>query len=180
MEDNTQVQQEPQKQPEVTPAATEQMIPKHRFDEVYSQMKALKEQLDAMNAAKAEQERKELEATNQFKTLYEQTNSEYEQYKQTAAAFETKATQYEAVIDSMVDTKLKAIPAEYHDLIPANLTAVEKLDWLNKAETKGLFKAQEQVGKTPIGQPINVPHLTPDLTKCSAQELLQMAYSQDK
>lgn len=180
MEENLQVPQEPEKQPEVTPAATEQMIPKHRFDEVYAQMKTLKEQVDAMNAAKAEQEKKELEATNQFKTLYEQTNTEYEQYKQAAATYETKATQYEAVINGMVESKLNAIPADYHDLIPANLTPVEKLDWLNKAEAKGLFKEQEQVGKTPIGQPINVPHLTPDLTKCSPQDLLQMAYSQGK
>lgn len=180
MEDIKQVPQEPQPQPqpEVTPAPDkEQMIPKHRFDEVYSQMKTLKEQLDAMNADKAEQAKKELEATQQFKQLYEQTNTEYEQYKQTAATYEAKAAQYEATINGLVETKLTNVPAEYHDLIPANLTAVEKLDWINKAETKGLFKAKEQ---TPIGQPLGTPHLTPDYTKYSAQDLLQMAYSQGK
>lgn len=188
MENLTQVPLEPQVvtlENKVLAAAAiehtaEQMIPKHRFDEVYAQMKTLKEQMDTMNATKAEQERKELEATNQFKALYEQTNTEYEQYKQSAATYEAKATQYESVINGMVESKLTTLPEDYHDLIPANLTAVEKLDWLNKAEAKGIFKAKETVGKTPIGQPINVPHLTPDLTKCSPQDLLQMAYSQSK
>ena len=60
---------------ESTPA--EQMIPKHRFDEVYANMKALQEQLDAINAEKAQKEKEELEKTNQFKTLYEQQTLEY-------------------------------------------------------------------------------------------------------
>ena len=42
---------------ESTPA--EQMIPKHRFDEVYANMKALQEQLDAINAEKAQNEKEE-------------------------------------------------------------------------------------------------------------------------
>lgn len=157
---------------ESTPA--EQMIPKHRFDEVYANMKALQEQLDAINADKAQKEKEELEKTNQFKTLYEQQALEYKDAQAKVAALESKATAYEGVINNMVETKLAKIPAELHDLIPANLTVSEKLDWINKAETKGLFTTKKEVE---IGKPMNIPHPEQDFSKMSAMDLFTMAYS---
>lgn len=162
------------KAPEAPQAPTEQMIPKHRFDEVYGQMKTLQEQLAGIEAAKAAAEKEELERTNQYKALYEQQAAELETFKSTATTLENKATAYEAAINSLVETKLANVPAELHDLIPANLTATEKLDWINKAETKGLFKAKEEVE---IGKPTNIPHPVQDFSKMSAMDLLQMAYS---
>lgn len=162
------------KAPTVDSTPTEQVIPKHRFDEVYSQMKTLQEQLDAFNAEKAQKEKEELEKTNQFKTLYEQQTLEYQNTQAKVATLESKATEYENVINSMVETKLAGIPADMHDLIPANLTVAEKLDWINKAEAKGLFKPKANVE---IGKPTNVPHLEQDLSKMSAMELFNMAYS---
>lgn len=155
-----------------TPA--EQMIPKHRFDEVYSQMKSLQEQLDAINADKAQKEKEELEKTNQFKTLYEQQTLEFKDTQAKVAALEHKNTEYETVITNLVETKLAGIPEEMHDLIPVNLTVSEKLDWISKAEAKGLFKAKSTVE---IGKPTNVPHPEQDFSKMSAMELFTMAYS---
>lgn len=157
---------------ESTPA--EQMIPKHRFDEVYASMKSLQEQLDAINAEKAQKEKEELEKTNQFKTLYEQQTLEYQNAQAQVATLENKATAYENVITNMVETKLAGIPEELHDLIPANLTVAERLDWINKAEAKGLFATKKEVE---IGKPMNVPHPEQDFSKMSAMELFTMAYS---
>lgn len=157
---------------ESTPA--EQMIPKHRFDEVYANMKSLQEQLDAINAEKAQKEKEELEKTNQFKTLYEQQTLEYKNVQAQVATLENKATEYETVITNMVETKLAGIPEEMHDLIPANLTISEKLDWISKAEAKGLFKTKVNVE---VGRPTNIPHPEQDYSKMSAMELFTMAYS---
>lgn len=158
---------------------TENMIPKHRFDEVYGQMKTLQEQLAAIQAEKAEGERQELEKTQQFKTLYEQQKAEYEKLQALSTQYQTSATQYETVMNSMLETKLKAVPAEMQELIPAGLSVTEKLDWITKAEHKGLFGAK-QTTNVPIGQPMNVPHATPDYSKMSATELLHLAYSTKK
>lgn len=51
----------------------------------------------------------------------------------------------------MVDEKMKVVPKELADLIPTNLTAPQTLDWLNKAEAKGLFGSQVKE----IGKPMN-------------------------
>ena len=74
----------------------------------------------------------------------------------------------------MVDTKLANVPEELHDLIPANLSVIEKLDWINKAEAKGLLSKQQQA---PIGQPVAVTHPQTDFSNMSAMELFNMAYS---
>lgn len=163
-----------------TPAPAEQTIPKHRFDEVYSQMKALKEQVETFQAERATKEKEELEATNQFKALYEQTSAELEALKAKTGTYENSVNTYEATINSMVDTKLSTVPEQYRALVPANLSPVEKLDWINKAETTGLFGAKPTVVETPIGQPTPAEPQTVDYTKLSAEELLHMAYSNKK
>lgn len=166
-----------------TPApapSKEQMIPKHRFDEVYGQMKSLQEELTEIKKSQETQKTKELEDTQQFKTLYEKQKAEYEALHSQSTAYQTSVSQYETVINGLVESKLASVPAELHDLIPANLTVTEKLDWITKAESKGLFGAKQTVN-VPIGQPMGVPTLAEaDITKLSPQELLLRAYSTKK
>jgi seryl-tRNA synthetase len=137
------------------PTKTENMIPKSRFDEINSKYKEMTEQLTKLQEAEAnrqtqaeEQQRKQAEEQGKFQELYEKAQKDIESFKK----FEERSTQLETVIKSMVDTKLKDIPAEFHDLLPANLSAEQTLDWLNKAETKGLFKKAEPQD---IGKPFN-------------------------
>jgi ribonucleoside-triphosphate reductase len=54
----------------------------------------------------------------------------------------------------MVKTRLSTIPEEFHDLIPANLSAERTLEWITKAETKGLF-APKGSKSDEIGKPFN-------------------------
>ena len=167
-------QQQEVQTPEVRPEQQESMIPKHRFDEVYAQMKTFKEQLEIMQAEKQAQEQAELEKTAQFETLYNQTKEELNTLKALAESATTKSTEYETLLSSMVDTKLANVPEELHDLIPANLSVIEKLDWINRAEAKGLLSKQQQA---PIEQPVAATHLQTDFSNMSAMELFNMAYS---
>ncbi|OMI07721.1 hypothetical protein BVL54_20065 [Bacillus paralicheniformis] len=75
----------------------------------------------------------------------------------------------------MVDSKLQTIPEDYHDLIPSNLSAEEKLSWINKAEAKGMFKVANE--ETSIGESTNPKHDTKrDVSKMSAMEKLFLGY----
>ncbi|MGV2685139.1 hypothetical protein GNF82_12140 [Clostridium perfringens] len=130
------------------------MIPKHRFNEVYGQMKSLQEQLDTINAEKAQKEKEELEKTNQYKTLYEQQTEEYNKYKTQVTTLEAKATEYEKMLDGMVQAKLDSIPEDLRELVPSHLSLSEKMDWINKAESKGLFNSKVEVE---VGKPTNAP-----------------------
>lgn len=60
----------------------------------------------------------------------------------------------EAVVSTIVDAKLKDIPKEYHALIPEGSLS-NKLEWINKAETSGLFKKAE-IKDVEIGKPLNL------------------------
>jgi uncharacterized coiled-coil DUF342 family protein len=156
----------------------EQMIPKHRFDEVYKEMKALKEQVDAYNAEKAEAEKKALEEKQEFKTLYEQTQNELNTYKQKLSQYEGTANEYQKMLDDMVATKLNNVPEEFRSLVPEGMTATQKLDWLNKAEETGLFKPKEKV--TEIGKPMNIGRQKVDTKDMSPRDLLKFAFSSKK
>lgn len=135
----------------------DQMIPKHRFDEVYGQMKSLKEKVDAFETEKAEAQRLEAERleaekvkNKEFEELYSSTKAELDKLQAQVDGATAKTNSYEETINGLVETKLASIDEKYHDLVPSNLTASEKLDWLNKAETSGLF-GKKNVG--PVGQP---------------------------
>jgi hypothetical protein len=137
------------------PPKADPMIPKNRFDEVNSKLKEALTQIETFNAAETErqkqteeQQRKQAEEQGKFQQLYQEAQKQVESYKK----FEERTTQLETVITNMVETKLKAVPQEFHELVPENLTAEQTLDWLNKAEGKGLFKAPEP---QEIGKPFN-------------------------
>ncbi|MGE7976609.1 hypothetical protein ACQKOK_27870 [Bacillus cereus] len=162
----------PTTEPPVTPEPPkETMIPKTRFDEVNTKLKEMADKVASFEKlqadAQAEAERKELEAKKEqgkFEELYLNSQKELDTLKQS----QSRATELETVINGMVETKLKAVPEEMKDLIPANLTAEATLDWLNKAESKGLFGKAEV---KEIGKPSNKSTETPKVDKANLSPL---------
>lgn len=151
--------------------STENMIPKSRFDEINSKYKEMAEQLAKFQEAEAQRqkelEQKELEQKKEqgkFEELYNGLQKELESYK----AYEARSKELEGLINGMVESKLQAVPKEMHDLVPTNLTPEATLDWLNKAEAKGLFGKAPEVKE--VGKPSNKSNEAPkvDSTKMSA------------
>lgn len=173
---NTGEQNQPQNSAgESSKATTEShMIPKTRFDEVNQKFKDVQSQLDALLSEKKEAERKAQEEQGKFQELYENTTKEFTDVKTKFESVENRAKELEGVINGLLETKLSTIPEDYHDLIPGNLTPEQKLDWINKAELKGLFGKREQ---KPIGEASNPSHAQAfDLNTLSPVQLLKAGY----
>jgi vacuolar-type H+-ATPase subunit I/STV1 len=157
-----------------TSKQTSHMIPKSRFDEVNQKFKDVQAQLDQILAEKAATEKKAQEEQGKFQELYETTSKEFTQVKTQYESVESRAKELEGVINSLIETKLSTIPDDYHDLIPGNLTPEQKLDWINKAETKGLFGKRPQQA---IGEASNPTHAQAfDLNTLSPVQLLKAGY----
>jgi len=167
--------------PEVTPEAKEvtpetkgeNMIPKSRFDEINAKYKEMAEKISAFENAGAERqkeaEQKELQLKQEqgkFEELFQASQKELESYKQ----YESRTTELEGLISNMVETKLETIPKELHDLVPTNLTPEAKLDWLNKAESKGLFGTLKTEVKE-VGKPSNKSNEQPKVDKANLSPL---------
>jgi chromosome segregation ATPase len=157
-----------------TAPAQEHMIPKSRFDEVNQNFKDMKAQLDALLSEKAEQERKVQEEQGQFQELYKSASDQLNEFKTKTEQFETRAKELEGVIGQLLEAKLSDIPEEFHDIIPDNLGAEQKLAWIERAQTKGLFGAKAQ---SPIGEATNPGNSQAiDLSKLNPLQLLKAGY----
>jgi ribonucleoside-triphosphate reductase len=167
--------------PEVTPEVKENspetkgenMIPKSRFDEVNSKYKEMLTKIEAFEKAEAdrqkETEQKELQLKQEqgkFEELFQASQKELEGLKQ----YESRTTELEGLISNMVESKLESIPEEMRDLVPTNLAPEAKLDWLTKAETKGLFGSLKQEAKE-IGKPSNKSNEAPKVDKANLSPL---------
>lgn len=150
----------------------ETMIPKTRFDEVNSKLKEMADKVTAFEKAQADAkavaDQKELDAKKEqgkFEDLYLNTQKELDTYK----TYEGRTKDLETLIQGMVATKLEAVPKEMVDLVPSNLTVEQTLEWLNKAESKGLFGTGKAEPKE-IGKPSNKSNEAPkvDAVKLSA------------
>ena len=87
-------------------------------------------------------------------------------------------TEYETLLQNLINTKMEQVPEQYKDLVPDNMDIKQKLSWLEKAENKGLFNKEEKQKPTvEIGKPMNVEAPKPDVEKMSASTLLSMAYN---
>lgn len=153
------------------------MIPKSRFDEVNEKYKQVQKQLEALLAEREEAEKKAKEEQGKFEELYRSTSEELDKFKTQYKKASDRVKQLEAVINSLLEAKLEGIDKEFHDLIPQNLTPEEKLDWLTKAEQKGLFKRKTEIT---IGEQTNPSQnqTVQDLSKLSPIQMLRMAYGQ--
>lgn len=69
-------------------------------------------------------------------------------------ALQTKVTEYETVIKGMVEAKVANVPEEYRELLPDGSLS-KQLDWINKAEEKGLFSNEKKTNPAvDIGKPL--------------------------
>ena len=101
-----------------------------------------------------------------------------EQMKADVEAKDNIIREYEGLLQNLVETKLEQIPDQYKDLVPDNMDLKQKLSWLEKAESKGLFnKEDKQNPALEVGKPMNVEVPKVDTTKMSASSLLSMAYN---
>jgi hypothetical protein len=151
----------------------ENMIPKSRFDEINSKYKDMVSKLEAIEKDKSKQEKAEAEKRGEFEKLYREKEDEVKNL----APFKERTQALEGIISSMVESELKAIPEDYHELIPENLSIEQKLDWINKAKAKGMFKVEDNTEKT-IGDPnTNRKETKRDTKTMSAMEKLLSGYS---
>lgn len=155
----------------------EHMIPKSRFDEVNNNYKTVKDQLDKILKQQQDDELKRQKEQGEFELLYNQANQELESYKTDFESTKTRVEQLEGIMTSMLNTKLESIPEEFHDLIPENLSPEQKLDWISKAETKGLFKDQSQ---EPVGGQTNPSQQEANLESMNPFQLLKAGYGSQK
>lgn len=101
-----------------------------------------------------------------------------EQMKADVEAKDNIIREYEGLLQNLVETKLEQIPDQYKDLVPDNMDLKQKLSWLEKVESKGLFnKEDKQNPALEVGKPMNVEVPKVDTTKMSASSLLSMAYN---
>ncbi|MBC9785099.1 hypothetical protein H1S01_11330 [Heliobacterium chlorum] len=151
------------------------VIPKTRFDEVNNKYKDLQQKLDELLTEKADQDRTQKEQQGKFEELYKTTADDLTKHKTQVKEASKRVEQLESVITGLLDAKLKAIPEEYHDLIPKHLPPEARLDWLNQAEGKGLFRSLKR--EEPVGAATN-PRLvqTIDMDTLTPAQLLRAAY----
>lgn len=108
----------------------------------------------------------------------ETVSKENETLKKDIETKDTRLKEYEELITKLVETKLGQVPEEYKELIPDNLDLTQKLNWLDKAEAKGLFnKVEKKKPNVEIGKPMNIEPENVDTTKLTGSQLLKLAYN---
>ena len=140
--------------------------PKKEPEEAKVDVEALKTEL-----AEAQAKAQEVETLNiQVTTLQNEVADKDAQIKE-----------YETLVGNMVEAKMNQVPADLKDLIPDNMDLKQKLAWLEKAESKGIFnKETKKKPNVEVGKPMNTETPTVDTSKMTAGQLLKMAYSSAK
>ncbi len=156
---------EPEKVPAKEPAKEEEPVKEPRGEPVDNskEIEGLKATILELEAKAEKVEEVTLENTT-LKTEIETVN--------------TQLKAYEELVGELVNTKLAQVPEEFKELIPSNLDLRQKLDWLTKAEDKGLFNKEEK--KAPaveIGKPMNMESDSVDTAKLTGSQLLKLAYN---
>lgn len=125
-----------------------------------------------------EQLKAELNAANEKAKQVESLTATVEQMKVESEKDKAELKEYEDLVSNLIDTKLKEVPEDYKELIPDNLTLKQKLNWLEKAEAKGLFvKKEKKKPDVEIGKPMNIETPSVDTSKLTTGQLLRMAYN---
>ncbi|PGM50815.1 hypothetical protein [Bacillus thuringiensis] len=123
----------------------EHMIPKTRFDEVNTELKDLKAQLESFTKAKAKDEKVKAEKLGEFEQLYRTADEQVKELSTKHESASQRVTALEGILGGMLETKMSAIPEEFHELIPEGMSLEAKLSWLDKAQAKGMFKKADDV-----------------------------------
>jgi hypothetical protein len=153
------------------------MIPKSRFDEVNQNYKSVKEQLDQFVKAQKKSEDDAAKQRGEFEQLYNTAQQEAGTFKEVSEKTTARVQELEGILGVMLESKLADIPKELHDLIPDNLSPEQKLAWIDKASSKGIFGATKQPD-IPVGgstNPVNL--LKQDISSLDPISMLVAGYS---
>lgn len=99
---------------------------------------SLRKRLRETEAQIESDKQSKLAEEGKFKELYEKTSSQLKNYQSVDEKFKQLAGFAESII-------LKNVPEEYHDIVP-NVPIEEKLQWVENATKKGLFKKVQSAG----------------------------------
>jgi len=108
----------------------------------------LQDQLDAIEAKKAEDAKMRAEEQGKYQELYESKEQEVSGLKDRAEAAE-------AALDKYFESEIAGIPEEKQALIP-DMDTASKLAWFQKAKAAGMFG--DGKGKTPEIKPSEDPN----------------------
>lgn len=166
---------------EVKPEVTEETV-KEKVEPVEAETKKteppVNEEVEALKALVTQLTEKVTELTdNKDEPVETVKDTEPEGVEQP----DEKVVAYEAALDKVVTEKLSTIPEGIASLMPDGLTAVEKLDWVEKAQKAVPVKEEtveqpkqviESIGKaTPVQSAVEV-----DVTTLSPFQKIQMAF----
>ena len=119
----------------------ELMIPKNRFDEINNKYKEINSKHEELLKRTQELE-KQLQEINALKE--KEVTEKTKQFEELSS----KLDNYQKTFKEMVNAKIETMPEVLRELVPDHLTDEQKLEWLTKAEQKGLFnKPIIEVGK---------------------------------
>ena len=147
-------------------AHAEHMIPKSRLDDVLSKLDVAQKKADALEKAQQEGERKRLEEANQYKELYEKTQTELSNLKPKAEQVDT----YEKTLTSILESQIAELPEDFRDVVPDGLSTQAKLDWLAKNKAKFMKAEPFDIGAGKKGtKPDQKTQLTPEEKEMAAK-----------
>ncbi|MFT8313253.1 MAG: hypothetical protein ABF633_03245 [Clostridium sp.] len=183
---------DPVEKVETTPPATEEPKAEEqpKTDDVYKSLLDKINSLEAkINEPKPEhkEEPKPAEEVKTDEKNEETPNADLDaiqkELNQAKTDAETKSnlvTEYEGILNSIIEAKLSEIPEDLKTLVPENLPLKEKLDWITKAEKTGIFKGKDT--DIEIGKPLNPKDTKQhtDTSKMSASALMSLAYGNTK
>ncbi|ELU5588594.1 hypothetical protein SCB17_003117 [Clostridium perfringens] len=101
-------------------------------------------------------------------------------------ATKKQLNEYETVVNKLVDSKMENVPEVLKALIPDSMTAIQKLDWIEKLEDSGVLKTlaekkeKKDAPNVEIGKPMNVDSPAVDTEKLSPAELMALSYASVK
>lgn len=120
--------------PKAEPEQRSTIVPRERFDAVNAKYRELQDTHTTLSAS------------------YQAALNERDTAKTDAEQAKTRATQLEAALTAMLETRVASLPEDKRDLIPEGLSVDQKLVWIERAAAKGIFDAAPQ---QPIGTPTN-------------------------
>ncbi len=105
---------------------TGNMIPKARFDEVNTELKAARQKISEFETQLSDAEKKRLEAQGQWEQIAKSAAQEADTLK----PYKGRAETYEALIQQSNEALIQRIPEDMRDIVPLKLPPHELFGWL--------------------------------------------------
>lgn len=113
-----------------------------------------------------------LAEAQEYKAKYEEAQTIKQQYEDAQNALKG----YEDALGKIAEEKINALPEEYRGLVPEGSTQ-DKLDWLAKAESSGLYKVKEEKSIGSSTKTNHIPSETVDQVELTAIQKLATGIS---